>query len=203
MRSGIPIPASETPKRTRPQSPPSPSNDHDQLAFVGKLQGVAYEVEENLAEPARIAVDTLGHFGVYEAGKFEVFLFGPGAEELQALIEGITKVEIEGFQFNLARLYFGEIEDFVEQIEEGLRRGLDGVGIVLLLRAEFARRMPSTPFMGVRACGSCWPETGSWPLRPAAWAISRACSTDGSLLSRRAASRARSTGFKRSSTAPS
>jgi hypothetical protein len=52
----------------------------DDLAFVGELDGVADEVDDHLAETARVALELVGNFGGDTAGQLEALVVSTKGE---------------------------------------------------------------------------------------------------------------------------
>ena len=90
------------------------------LAFPGELDRVAREVREDLAQPARVAPEVGRHVGGCRADEFEPLVVGAQGDGGGEVVEHGTQVEIEHFQVELARFDLGEVENVVDQPEQGL-----------------------------------------------------------------------------------
>jgi len=106
------------------------------FADAGEFDGIADEVDEDLAEFHFIAMDAMGG----ERGEFEsegeAFLEAKGTEGGGDAGGELAEVEVRGEKLYAPRLDFGEIEHFVDEAEQMLAAGLDAKGGVALFRGE-------------------------------------------------------------------
>jgi hypothetical protein len=82
--------------------------------LTGEFDGISSQVEEDLAEAARIAAESGGDFRGDEAGEFEVFFLGFDAEEFGGFLNGCDQVELDVLHFEAVGLDFGVIEDVID-----------------------------------------------------------------------------------------
>jgi hypothetical protein len=106
------------------------------FALVGKLDGVAEEVDEDLAEAAGVAEEGRGDAVVDEAGEFEVFLLGAFGEEIEGTFDEVADVEEGAVEFEAAGFDAGEVEDIVDDGEEAFGAGAGGFGEIALAVVE-------------------------------------------------------------------
>jgi len=105
-------------------------------AAVSEFDGVAEEVDEDLAKAGGVALDGAGNVGAEEVGEREVFLAGVGFDEIESFAHARDEVEGLAFQFDAAGLDFGVVERVVDEREEGFAGELDGLEVVALLGIE-------------------------------------------------------------------
>jgi len=106
------------------------------FADAGELDGVADEVDEDLAKFAFVAVDAEGRFGGELEAEGEALLGAEGAEGGLDTGSELAEVKIHGVMFHATGLDFGEVEHFVDESEDVLAAGLDAEGGVALVRGK-------------------------------------------------------------------
>ena len=97
-------------------------------ALVGELDGVADEVDEGLLDAGGVGGDLGGERTAGDQVEGELFLAGLGGEELFHVLEDLGGAAGDGFDFELAGLDLGHVEDVVEDGEEVLGVATDGGG---------------------------------------------------------------------------
>ena len=103
----------------------------------GELDGVAHEVEEHLAEPAGVADQGIGHVGPPLADQFQPLLVRAHGQSAQGVAQhGSRSEKSAGSSSRLAGLDLGEVEDVVDDPEEGIRRRLDRRQVLPLVLGE-------------------------------------------------------------------
>jgi len=108
----------------------------DHFTFFCELDRVAQEVERDLADANGVAVDAArGGVGVVE-DQLDVLFSGDAGLEFEGALELLVEVEVDGFEDEFTGFDFGEIEDVVDDGEEGLAAEEEGVDEVLLLVVE-------------------------------------------------------------------
>ena len=129
-------------------------DDDRDAAAIGKLDGVAGEVEQHLAQPRRVADDAHRQPLVDVAADFQPFRLGARPEQLDRLLDEGCEDERPGREIDPPGLDLGEIEDLLDQRQQRLpdvRTALryavcSGVSGVSPMRSA----MPRMPFSGVR-----------------------------------------------------
>src|SRR5271157_1834760 len=106
------------------------------FAPFGELDGVADEVEDDLAEPGRIAHDGFGNLRSDLANHLEVLLMGAQRDAPDGFVESVPQIEFDGVEFDPAGLDLGEIEDVVDDGEQRIGRGAGGLDALPLLLVE-------------------------------------------------------------------
>ena len=93
--AGMPMPVSATEKRRTTLSSPSSSRstDDDDFASLGELDGVADQVDQDLAQPAGVADQGVGDVGRDPAGQLESLGVGPQGQGLQGFIERVAQAK--------------------------------------------------------------------------------------------------------------
>ena len=108
---------------------------HDR-AFAGELDGVADEVDQDLAQPPGVADDVGGHLGIDHPPQGELLRGRPGQEHAHDVADAVVHVEGNAFDLDLPRLDFREVEHVVDDREQGVGGALDGGGELPLLGGE-------------------------------------------------------------------
>ncbi|OEZ48764.1 hypothetical protein DUGA6_63190 [Duganella sp. HH105] len=103
------------------------------LAAVGELDGVAQQVEDDLAQPVRIAAD--GDRDIVGDRQFQADALGLRLwrEDVVDIVEQLAEIEMDVFDGQLAGLDLGKIQDVVDDDQQVLARALDHAGVVALL----------------------------------------------------------------------
>ncbi|MNZ48447.1 hypothetical protein D3C78_661940 [compost metagenome] len=112
-------------------------NDQEDFALVGIFQGVFQQAGEGLAQARRVTADDPWHLWLGEADQLDVLLFGLGAEDVQAVFDQGIEVELHIVQFDLSRLEFGNVENFVDQCEQFVAGAVDGLHVVTLFDRQW------------------------------------------------------------------
>src|SRR4029077_9116765 len=102
-------------------------SEHD-LAGFGELNGIAEQVDEDLAEPRRVADDIRRHTGGKPGHQANAFDFRLGAGEFNGLVDHLFEIESGPFQFEMAGLDLRQIENVVdegEKVRSGAAEDLD------------------------------------------------------------------------------
>jgi hypothetical protein len=108
----------------------------DDLAMVGEFDGIDDEVGDDLTEAAGVAAELGGDIGIDEEHEFDVFFFGAVGEEFDGAFGGGEQIEVEGFEVEFTGLHFGEVEDVVDDGEEGFGAIFDGFEEAVLFGVE-------------------------------------------------------------------
>ena len=116
----------------------SASRRHDDAdaADLGELDGVAGEVDQHLAEAVAVADDPARHAGGHEGGDLDALALRFRGQELDDALDEGVQIERRGDDVDAPGLDLGEVEDLVDERQEGLAGGLDGVRVGGLLGAE-------------------------------------------------------------------
>ncbi len=79
--------------------------DEDLSAF-GELDGVAHQIDNDLADSPRVAHQRLGHVGLHLVDEFQPFLMRAVAQRLHGFPQTLSHLEGDRFHIQLARFYF-------------------------------------------------------------------------------------------------
>ena len=120
-----------------------PADAHRHFARVGELDRVAHEVDDHLADAARIGLERRRQPGIEFAGEDQLFFARPPGQERQRLVDHLPEVDLAEFEPELARLDLGEIENVVDDGQQAFGARLDDLPHPLLLRVE--RRSQEQP----------------------------------------------------------
>ncbi len=105
--------------------------NHD-FARVRELDGVADQVDDNLAQANRVAHETIGHVGRHHRGQLDALVVGAEGKRVQDVAEVVAQAERGLVEIQLANLDLGEIEDVVQQGKQRIGRFLDEGQILAL-----------------------------------------------------------------------
>ena len=92
----------------------------DHFTLVGKLDGVAELIEENLADAARISLEVSGHVLADDAADLNTLLLGLEPNQFDGLLNGCAQVKIDHLKIQLPCIDLREIENIVDDGEEVL-----------------------------------------------------------------------------------
>ncbi len=106
------------------------------LARGRELQRVREEVEDDLADPARVAEHAGRELVVHRVGQLDVVVGRRRREQVEGTLDDAAQVHRLRVELDLAGLDLGEVEDVVDDREQGVARGLDRLGVLLLLGVE-------------------------------------------------------------------
>ena len=89
-------------------------------AHLGELDGVREQVEQHLAQPARVSRKVGGHILLHEGEEVQVFAMGRVGNQVHGFLDQGSDIEVDGFEHQLAGVDLGEIEDIVDDREQRL-----------------------------------------------------------------------------------
>ena len=110
---------------------------HHHFAPRCELNGITYQVQEDLAKPAGIANQILGNLRGHGAGKLQTLVGGTEGKSLQRVAEALGQFELNGVQSDLTRLNFREVQDVVDNGQQRVGGGLEHGEILRLFRREW------------------------------------------------------------------
>ncbi len=135
--SGMPTPVSLTwiSKLGAVRPGALPRDDHVDPAGLGELHPVAKQVDQDLAEAGDVAHHLLRQVGREMAGHGQPLR---RRRRHQVEVRGDAVAQVEGLVLELeaARLDLREVEDVVDQGQQGVAAGADGFDVVALLEVE-------------------------------------------------------------------
>ncbi len=102
------------------------------FAAVGELDGVADEVEDDLAQALVVADEAGGEIVVDDVDEVEVLLARLRGKEVDRLLDAGAQVEGIFVELEPASLDLGEVEDVVDDGEERFAAGAEGLDVVVL-----------------------------------------------------------------------
>jgi hypothetical protein len=126
----------------------------DHLAARRELNGVAEQIQDDLAQMDRVSFDYLGDAGNHVANDLKALLISTEGNQTEGVFETFAEMEVDGFEVELAGFDLREIENIVDDGEQGLGRVLITPrysycsGLRSVARASSV--IPTIPFMGVR-----------------------------------------------------
>ncbi len=107
---------------------------YDDFAFFREFDRIAQQIGQNLPDAHRISFEQVRDFDVDLADQFDIFLFTLGRENVDAFFHQITQGEHGIADGQFAHFDFGEIEDIVDDVQQGISR-LFNVSHVIVLRS--------------------------------------------------------------------
>ncbi|MFM1945251.1 MAG: hypothetical protein RI897_4233 [Verrucomicrobiota bacterium] len=108
----------------------------DYLAFLGKLECIDYEVRDDLVQASGVAVQAIGHISIDESDEFDPFGLGAIGDHFYRGIDGGPEVEVDLIEVDFSGLDLGEVEDFINDVEEGFRAVVDSFDVFGLVAVE-------------------------------------------------------------------
>ena len=111
-------------------------NQQRNAALLGEFHGVAREVEEDLAQAARVAAQAVRHLGCYVAGDLHTLRLGARRQQVDDAFDQTAQLEVQAVDLELARLHLREVEDVVDDGDQRLARFPRGLGVIELLAVE-------------------------------------------------------------------
>ena len=103
---------------------------------MGELQGVVHEVREDLSEAGRIAHHRLRCGRVHEDAQLHPFGLGLHRQDRLHVLDHGQQIEVQVLERQLPRLDLGEVEDVVDEREQGVPAGPHGLRVLLLFHPE-------------------------------------------------------------------
>src|ERR1700736_5463869 len=91
---------------------------HDNLSALGEFDRVVGEIDQDLAQPHRVADEMIRHISSNVRDEFEAFLIGAYAERLEHPADAIAQAKIDRFELQFTGFDFREIENVVDQTEQ-------------------------------------------------------------------------------------
>ena len=87
------------------------------LAALRKLDRVAQQIHQHLAQTRRVAGHPGRHIRMDERHQFELLGIGADGHQFRRLIHEVLKVEGRRFQLQIARFDFGNVQNVVDQLQ--------------------------------------------------------------------------------------
>ena len=113
----------------------NPNLDCD-LAFVGELDGVVAEIDQDLTEPERIAPEMGRDRGLNLEDQLKPLGRGLLAHQVADILKHLVEIEVDVFDRQFAGLDLREIENVVDDAEQVLAGALDLLDVIALARGE-------------------------------------------------------------------
>src|SRR5437667_7187459 len=97
------------------------------FALFGELDAIDKEIGDDLSEPAWIATQPSRHIVVNHRDQFDAFGLRPFSQEFNGIFDGGAQVEVERFEVQFAGLNLGEVKDVIDDGQESVGAGLNGL----------------------------------------------------------------------------
>ena len=106
------------------------TDGHDDLASFGELHRVRQEVEQDLTQPADVAEEGDRQLLVDRVDELEALACGGGSHDVERGLDRVAEDEGVRVELDATRLDLGEVEDVVDDGQEGVTGGSDRLGEV-------------------------------------------------------------------------
>ena len=100
--------------------------------MIRELDRVSDEVHQNLPNPRRVAQQQIGNPRRDLARELDVFLGSPCRENFQGIVQRVSQLEWAWVKIKLSGFDLGEIQNIVNDLQQGVGRLPYGVEIPLL-----------------------------------------------------------------------
>ena len=111
-------------------------NSQRNFASICELDGVPNQVGQDLTQTARISEHGLRCFRRGLTQKLESLFIGPEGERFQGRLHALTQVEWRLFQIDFAGLDLREVENVVDDVQQGFSGQLDRLQVLSLLARQ-------------------------------------------------------------------
>ena len=108
----------------------------DDLAGFGELDRIPHEIHQDLTDSARIAHHRGGNIRVHLIDQLEPLLVSAEGQRLYRPVQRSPQIEVDRLQIQPACLDLGEVQDVVQQPEQGIGGFLDREEELPLFRGE-------------------------------------------------------------------
>src|SRR6516164_5329151 len=85
-------------------------NVQHHFAFVGELNGITDEVDDDLTKANRVTEDAIRQVYLNVTAQLQLFLMSARGEQAHGVLEGVTKIKVSLIELELPCLDLGEIE---------------------------------------------------------------------------------------------
>ena len=105
--------------------------DHH-FAGLGELDRVAHQVEQHLAQAARVADDPARHIRRGVEDQLQAFFLCAQRDQVGQAVQNVIQVEVNRLDLQLAGFNLGKIEDIVDDLQQRLAGGGDAPHVIAL-----------------------------------------------------------------------
>ncbi len=113
-----------------------PRHVRDDAAAGRELDRVAQQVDEHLAQPRRVAAEASVEAGLDHGGEIDAGGRRLDREQLHGVLDDEPQIEVDRFERDALRFEPGEVENVVDDAEQGVGGRADGVAVLPLLAVE-------------------------------------------------------------------
>src|SRR5215469_2699646 len=113
-------------------------NVQHHLTFVGELDGITHKVDDDLSQTNRVAEDTIRQISLNMAAQFQFFLMCARGKQAHCVFEGVAETEVSLIEIELPCFDLREIEQVIDQGEQGIGGILDRAQVFALLAGELS-----------------------------------------------------------------
>ena len=112
-------------------------NTKDHFALRGKFDGVTDQVDDDLPQTSHITDQPIRDVGLHLIEEFQSLAVCRDGERFHGLAQTGTQGKPTRIEFQLPRLDLREIQEIIDDPEEGFRRRFDEFEIFTLFHAQF------------------------------------------------------------------
>ena len=109
---------------------------HHHRPVVGKLDGIAEQIADDLVQPQRVAQQGIGNLGVDLAMQRQAFFPGRQRQQPHRIAQTLAQRKRDALRFNTPRLDPGQIQRVIDDAQQRGSRGLHQAEILALLGAQ-------------------------------------------------------------------
>ena len=109
---------------------------YDDFAFIGELDGVADQIQQNLTESPDVGDEDVRHVWRHFAQQLEVLLVSTDRQARQRIVERVAQLELCGIQVETSCFDLGEVEDVIDDQQERFGRRAHEAELLALFRRE-------------------------------------------------------------------
>src|ERR1700722_8172518 len=110
------------------------------LSFLRELNGIANQIEDDLAQSGWITLDSFRYFRRKIAKQLQSFFFGSECQGLYGHFQEFAKIKINFLEFYFSGFDLRKIENVVNHNQEGIRRELYNLKVFLLFGGQVRRQ---------------------------------------------------------------
>ena len=97
------------------------------LPLLGEFQRIGQQVGDHLLQPVRVAAVVLLGLSTPEAMQGQALFHGGVGVQAGHAVQQLLRQEVGGFEFDPSGFHLGQVQDIVQQRQQGLSRAEDGV----------------------------------------------------------------------------
>ena len=116
------------------------ADPHGDLAAVGEFDRIAHQVDQHLPQPFPVSDDDGRNARFYEIGQQQPLLVSPQSQPFHGLADLVGEVKRNRTEYELVGLHLGEVEQVVQDVQEGIGACLERLHTLTLRRREIVEK---------------------------------------------------------------